>query len=139
MTVSEQIIQVIDSLCEKFGIVIDWTSANVIPYVTTLMTKLIQWEIWSSVAWMVIMVVLTVVSIIATKICIPVFKNGIANQRHYDVGWSVGAFFAIAGLVLFYGVAICVIGTQIFDIIKCCTFPEMYIFEYIQGMINAAK
>ena len=31
MTVSEQIIQVIDALCEKFGIAIDWTTQNIIP------------------------------------------------------------------------------------------------------------
>ena len=30
MTVSEQIIQVLDALCEKFGLVIDWTSENAI-------------------------------------------------------------------------------------------------------------
>lgn len=35
MTVSDQIINVLDALCEKFGLVIDWTSENVVPYLTT--------------------------------------------------------------------------------------------------------
>lgn len=36
MTVSEQIISVLDALCEKFGIAINWTEENVIPYVEIL-------------------------------------------------------------------------------------------------------
>lgn len=52
MTVSDQIIQVLDNLCEKFGLAIDWTSENVIPYLTTLCTKLVSYEIWTSVAWL---------------------------------------------------------------------------------------
>ena len=49
MTVSEQIIQVIDALCEKFGIVVDWTSESVIPYLEILCTKLIKYEICTSI------------------------------------------------------------------------------------------
>ena len=51
MTVSEQIIQVIDALCEKFGIVVDWTNENVFPYLETLCEKLIAYEIATSIVW----------------------------------------------------------------------------------------
>lgn len=139
MTVSDQIIQVIDALCEKFGVAIDWTSANVLPYLTTLMGKLIQWEVWSSVALMSIMVILALVSVIGIKRLTPVFKAGIErNKRSYDCNWEIGAVMAIIGLCAFYLATIIVIGTQIVDIIKCCTFPEMFIFEYIQGLIKPA-
>ena len=33
---SEQIIEVLNALCEKFGIAIDWTAENVMPYLTDL-------------------------------------------------------------------------------------------------------
>lgn len=33
MEVSKQIIEVLDNLCEKFGVVIDWNAKNVLPYV----------------------------------------------------------------------------------------------------------
>lgn len=139
MTVSDQIIQVLDALCEKFGVAIDWTSANVIPYLTTLMGKLIQWEIWSSVAWMGIMVIICLISIVCIKKFAPVFKAGIErDKRHYDCGWELGAIAAIICLSVFYLATILVIGTQIMDIIKCCTFPEMFVVEYIQGLIKPA-
>ena len=57
MTVSAQIIEVLDALCAKMGIVIDWTSENVIPYVTELAGKYITFEIATSIAWLVISIV----------------------------------------------------------------------------------
>lgn len=127
MTVSDQIIQVLDALCEKFGVAIDWTSENVIPYLTTLMGKLIQWEIWSSVAYIVFVAIALIVCVVVGKWCVK-------NLDDWDVFAMLGlaactvcGFFAIHGLV-----------TQIMDIIKCCTFPEMFIFEYIQGLLKPA-
>lgn len=137
MTVSEQIIQVIDALCEKFGIVINWTSENVIPYLEVLCGKLVTYEIGTSVAWMAIMILLSIGSIVATKKFAPTFKEGIKNQGSWDMGWTVGAVFAIIGLVILNLATIIVVGTQIMDIIKCTTFPEMYIFEYISRLMQS--
>ena len=132
MKVSEQIIQVIDVLCEKFGLAIDWTSENVIPYITVLCEKLVNWEIWSSVAWIGIMTVLSLVTaIIATK-C-RVFSLDFIDE--WDVG---GCLLCVAFVALWFATILC-IGTQIFDIIKCYTFPEMFLFEYITNMINSTK
>lgn len=128
MTISDQIIRVLDALCEKFGIVIDWTSANVIPYLSTLMGKLVQWEIWSSVAWMVF-------AVIGTVVCVALFILSIKRFDDWDVFTAIlipvaviGGLFAISGLVM-----------EIMDIIKCCTFPEMFVFEYVQNLINGAS
>lgn len=138
MTVSEQIIQVMDVLFEKFGIVIDWTSENVIPYMETLCKKLIIYEISTSIAWMVIMTLISIGSIMATKKFYPTFKNGVEKEKHtYNCAWGVASVFAIVGVVFINFVTICVLGTQIMDIIKCSTFPEMYIFEYIRALISA--
>ena len=54
MSFSSQFIEVLDALCEKFGIAIDWTSQNVVPYVTELATRIIAYEIWTSAAWITI-------------------------------------------------------------------------------------
>ena len=45
MSFSSQFIEVLDALCEKFGIAIDWTSKNVMPYVTDLDARIITYEI----------------------------------------------------------------------------------------------
>lgn len=140
MNVSDQIIQVLDNLCEKFGLVIDWTSENVVPYVTTLCTKLVSYEIWTSVAWMAILCILGIAVAVVIKKYIPIFKAGV-NQDDIlkAVDWEVGSVFVIIGLVVFYIVVCVAFVSQIMDIIKCVTFPEMFIFEYIQGLINTAS
>lgn len=138
MTVSEQIIQVIDALCEKLGIAIDWTGENVIPYLETLCGKLISYEIGTSIAWMVIWVVLSVGCMVATKKFYPVFKNGLEKDKtNYDIGWSLASVFSIIALAIIHLTTIIVVGTQVMDIVKCLTFPEMYVFEYVQNIINA--
>ena len=54
MEVSEQVIKVLDAVCDKFGIAIDWTSNNVIPYIQQLGNKIIIYDICSSIMWLVI-------------------------------------------------------------------------------------
>lgn len=132
MVVSEQIIQVLNYLGEKFGIAIDWTSDNVIPYLTTLCTKLVTWEIWSSVAWIGIMAVLGIIAIIF----IAVNKQQLLEFMSED---SIFAGLVVALCVMLFVAVIGVIGTQIFDIIKCITFPEMHVVEYIQHLIKTSK
>ena len=51
---SDEVIKVIDALAERFGIVIDWSSENVIPYLQQLCDKYITYEIITSIVWMII-------------------------------------------------------------------------------------
>ena len=131
MTVSDQIIQVIDNLCEKFGLVVDWTSENAVPYISTLCAKLVSYEIWTSVAWLGIMLIgfLTVCALVKKH------KAGIKDLIETDEVFIIlfGIFGTTGGAAAIGGII-----QQIMDIIKCLTFPEMFIFEYIQGVINAA-
>lgn len=125
MTVSEQIIQVLDALCEKFGFAIDWTSENVVPYLTVLASKLIAYEIWTSVAWVVITLAITITACGLIRKHKEMFLDG-ADCFFIPIG-LFGGLAAIAAIIV-----------NIMDIIKCLAFPEMYVFEYIQNMINAA-
>jgi hypothetical protein len=125
MAVSDQIIQVLDALCEKFGMAIDWTSANIMPYLTTLFTKLVTWEIWTSVASIIF-------AIVGLAASITLFILAIKRIDDWDIiGVLLACFSFICGFI-----TMCIIGTQIFDIIKCVTFPEMFVFEYVQKLIN---
>ena len=126
MAVSDQIIQALDALCEKFGMAIDWTSANIMPYLTTLFTKLVTWEIWTSVAWMAIAVVCLAAGIVMLVLAFKYIDN---------IGEFLGPLMIVMGIIL-CGIGIGTFGKQIFDIIKCVTFPEMFVFEYIQKLIN---
>ena len=51
---SEEIIKVLDDLGQRFGIAIDWSSQNVIPYLQDLMQRFINYEVISSIVWIFI-------------------------------------------------------------------------------------
>ena len=132
MTVSNQIIEVLNYLGEKLGIAIDWSSENVVPYITTLCQKLISYEIWTSVAGMGLVLFLAIIGSILA----------IVYRKQLKEGWEYADFGAVAAttvLVAIYVATIIVVGVETFDIIKCITFPEMYVFEYVQSLVNSAK
>ena len=117
MSLSNEIINVLEYLGRQIGISIDWTSENIMPYVEQLCEKFILWEINTSFAWIVIMAVVTILGLIAA---ILINRSG----EMYGAEWFIFACIT--------AITITVIGTQIFDIIECRTFPEKAIYDYIK-------
>ena len=111
MQVSSEVIKIFEYLGEKFGIAIDWSSANVWPYLQELFEKFIKWEISTSIAWIVI-VSLTIIVLIILGIVI--------GDPSY---WFLFVFAAIGGVVI--------IGSQTFDIIEDLYFPEKALYDYL--------
>lgn len=137
MTMSEEIIKILDELCKRFGLAIDWTNENVIPYITVLFDKLVNYEIVASIVYIIFSIFLIVGSIIGIKKFAPVFKKGLEENRHsYNDGWEISTPFVVIALVVINAWALVDIGCEIMDIIECVVFPEMYVFEYIQSFIQ---
>ena len=122
MEVSDQIIEVLNYLGEKLGVTIDWTSENVWPYVQTLCGKYINWEIATSVVWLVVGIALIILAIIAFK--------GANNDDIKDEGflYIVGAFLTLIAIIIMF--------EQIFDIIRCIYIPELQIYEYVKSLME---
>lgn len=132
-TVSNQIIEVLNALCEKFGIAIDWTGQNVMPYVQELMKKAVNYELWTSVMCIIFF-------LLSTGICwFVVWKlsrfPGFCWDDVFDEGApTIAMFFAIAGVILAI-TSFCVTVDESMNIITCLTFPEKIIFNMIQSMM----
>ena len=124
MTVSSEIIEVLDYLGEKFGIAIDWTSNNVLPYLQTLVDKFIKWEISTSIVWIVIAAFVIVAMIILINL------KGIREINEETYG-MLGIL--IIALIIVSFIVICI---QIFDIIECNVFPEKALYDFIKVMLN---
>ena len=124
MTVSSEIIEILDYLGEKFGIAIDWTSNNVLPYLQALVDKFIKWEISTSILWIAIAAFIIVMTI--TLINLKGFRE--INEETYGMLWVPAGL-----LILGFFVVICV---QIFDIIECNIFPEKVLYDFIKTMLN---
>lgn len=130
MKVSEQIIQVLEYLCEKFGIVVDWNADNVLPVVQKLCEKYIRWEIATSVVWMVLGVMFLTVGFISLSKAKAAFKRCV-NDEETECDELVIPFTCIFTVVGFVA-GVIIISTQVFDITKCCALPELQVYEYIR-------
>lgn len=138
MKFSEEIITILDYLCQKFGVVVDWTSENVMPYLQDLAARYIKYEMFSSIAWMVIIPIITLL------IAIPLT---IFHKKAKELKWNSNYHFGICSAAICFWIvfsvmafaSICVICTQVFDIIECCALPEKVIFEYLKTLMNSTS
>jgi len=132
MRVSQQIIEVLEFLGEKFGIAIDWSSDTVLPVLQTLCGKYIRWEIATSIAWVVVGIILLIIGFIALPKAIAALER---YRIDYDEDWRLYVSIIITVACLLFGFI--AVSTQVFDIIKCYAFPELRVFEYIQDLIQS--
>lgn len=123
-----QIINVLDSLCEKFGIAIDWSSQNVIPYIQSLIEKMVHYEIATSIMWIIVAILI---------ICFGLFYSIKIKRKseeaddiefYYKCLCLISIFVIIPGLIIFF--------VQINDIITCMTFPEKILITYFNNLCN---
>lgn len=131
MSVSDEIIKLVDAFAERFGIAIDWSSENVLPYLEDLAGRYIKYEIAVSALWM----------ILAAIVLIGGFTY---LHKHKDFGVDIniyghkdlcGRYWAYALLV---GIPIFAILWNAFDILPCIFLPEKVILEellYLKNMM----
>lgn len=121
MTISSQIIEVLNDLCMKFGLAIDWSQENILPYLQELVGKYISWEVATSWMWIASSVVLILAAIVPYVV-----------ERNCEYGEGIGYGVAIAMVFA----AFIVIGVQAYDILTCKYFPEKQVFDYIVQIIQ---
>ncbi len=121
MEISKEIIEILEYLCQKIGLTIDWTSENVLPYIEQICEHFIEWEYKTSLAWIGIMWGATLITLI------------LAIILHNVSSWNGFEWFAFAVVLV---CAIIVTGVQILDIVECATFPEKVIYDYIKNNVH---
>jgi uncharacterized membrane protein len=133
MKVSEQIISVLNALCEKFGIVVDWTTNNVLPYIQDLCGRIINYSIATNIATIVFLIILFLAFLFTFKYML---KKG-SEDNWYSDGWLFGAI--LSGVVFGICTLLCfiMIPMSVMDIIKACTIPELTIIEMVEGLIES--
>ena len=124
MSFSSQFIEVLDVLCEKFGIAVDWTSQNIVPYLTDLAARIITYEISTSVVWMVIAAILFLIVWKMTK------NN--CKEDIFAEGWFLGWFArTLIGVFCFITIVF-----QVFDIIEALALPEKTLYDFVMGLMG---
>ena len=128
MTVSNQIISVLDAICEKFGVVIDWTASNVMPYLQDLCKRIVAYEISTSVAWIILQVFVVVLAFYIRNKKVKPLSEADGDDYFLSV--------ATVACVIITAIALIVVCAQVFDIIKALTIPEITIYKFARPFLK---
>jgi len=132
---SEEIIKVLDALAEKFGLAVDWTSSNVIPYLEQLCGKYVNYEIATNVIWLLFGIACLIFGRILFKKIRYCFDK--SDGMDEDNGYSWGCIGSAIGFGILTVIGVIVVMTQIFDIATCFTFPEKIIIEELKSIYTS--
>jgi hypothetical protein len=136
MTVSKQIIEVLNALCKKIGIAVDWTAKNVAPYLSELCSRICSYEIATSIFWLVIGVIILISAIIYYKHS---WKNPIDWDEYDITSKQVNGILSVILLVVSIITSFVMITMQTLDIIQLICLPELTIIDYIKDLTTTIK
>lgn len=133
--VSDEIIKVLDAFANKIGVTVNWTQDNILPYLQKLCDKYVTYEMATSVFWIVIGVCL----LFPGKYLVGKFKSYMKqdDESGLDDFESLLCIMSVVCAVFCIGGGIFVIGSNIFDIITCLTFPEKVILDELQSVYQS--
>ena len=129
MSFSSELIKVLDDLGRRFGIVIDWSNENIMPYLKDLVSRFINWEIVTSIIWLILGV--SFIGVFGYLLIKSVKKIMNCNCGDAD-GWMF--LFVIS--VSFIAIGIIISFCQIFDIARVVYLPELQLYNYISGFLS---
>lgn len=131
---SEEVIKILDNLAERFGIAVDWTSTNIIPYLQQLSGKCVKYEMATSVMWLVIGAITLLIAIFLGRY---LYKNLYKlEEEEYDCDAYLVLVVIFLSLIV-AGIIITI--TQTLDIIACYTFPEKIVIEELLQISSSLK
>lgn len=128
---SEEIIKVLDELGKRFGIVIDWSNQNIIPYLQELLKRFICYQNITACIWIIISIAMTISGVVMIRFLNKWRKSDNYDEDSDDVTLAgIGYIFSICIIALGIGL---IIGNM-FGIVKNICMPEMVVYEYIKNI-----
>lgn len=129
---NKEILEALNQLTDKFGIAVDWSNQNALPYLRDLMGRLVRYEIITSVVRLTVGALFVLSAIWWLKFI------KYARKKYEDIGgfndWDVAATVATFAMFIVVLLGIIIVLCQIDDIIQCVVLPEGIILKYIKGV-----
>lgn len=117
--VSEEIIKVLEYLGEKYGLAIDWTSKNFMPYIEDLISRIKIYNIVSSIAGILLGIIFLIVTFL-------LIRYGIKKNNKKDECW----YWLDEGfLIICIAVATSVVGIIISILNTCSLIQNIFLPE----------
>lgn len=129
---SEEIIKVLDDLSTRFGVAIDWSSENVIPYLEDLMDRYINYQIYTDVLFIICLTLFIIGSIIFIPKILKYADKKMDESYYSD--WDTYGYIIVFILIACSVIAAIVIIYLLMGVIQCITIPEVTIMDYIKSI-----
>lgn len=142
MTVSDEIIEVLNAFSKKIGITIDWTQTNILPHMQKLCDKYITYEIETSIAWIILGICVLILGIYFINKRDYYYKKGQkVKEENSEYEYNVSHTGFILGCVAIASILAggIFIWENILNIITCVTFPEKMVLKELQTMYQSLK
>lgn len=122
MLFNEYLMELIDNFAKGMGVVIDWTSNNVIPYIQDLLNRYVSYQITMCSMG----VGLSFLGVIATIILIRLTYLLVERENPMLLATMIGA--VVIGVISIQGLIFLV--PQLFELIFV---PEIYMYQQLLG------
>lgn len=130
---SEEIIKVLDELGKRFGIVIDWSNQNIMPYLQELLKRFICYQNITACVWIIISIAMTICGVIMLKFLNKWRKSDGYNSDSYDDDELLAVFgYIFSILIIALGIGLIIDNTL--GIVKNICMPEIVVYEYIKNI-----
>ena len=146
---SNQVIEILNEICNKLGIAVDWTSENILPQVKIVCEKLVKYfivqrSIMCSFGFLFVCVVIAYGMFLLKQFlqCRTTKKDNFLCEYYKYSGstglqsytWIINVIAIVMGLT-----GIIRFGTGLSELIKWLTVPEIAIIEYLTDMIKGVS
>ena len=130
---ADEIIKVLDKIGQQFGIAVDWGNSNIIHYIQSIGDEIIKYSIASDITWMCILRLLMIISFL---FFLKGRKYPYDDDKHKEIDCEDACTWIgiICGAIAF--ISFCV---NLFYLIKCYTFQDQVIFDYVKSIISSGN
>ena len=132
---SEEIIKVLNDLASRFGVAIDWTNQNIVPYLQDLMTRFIKLQNASAIIWIIFSAIILIILFVLIYKSVKAMIKKSKEDKYYEIlEDDFGNFLIILILGTIVSIFLFVLMSNIFGIVQNIYTPELTVIEYIKNI-----
>lgn len=120
----DEIIKVLDKIGEQFGVAIDWSNANVMPYLQNLLARYTNYLFYTSLVYLILSIIIIIIGILLLRHSYKIYKE----NKECFVSTGLAILFLFMG---FMGVM-----DRTLTMIELKTVPERTIIREIKAEFN---
>lgn len=125
MNSENQVVEIINTLADKFGIVIDWSNKNVLPYVQELIHRFAMYNIIKGILELVLSIIISIISSSIVKKAYKRLLDYESEDKEFDDLLVIVFGILFISFIIF-------IPFEVKEILKSILLPELSFLEYIR-------